>query len=175
MGKLSDILKDDGNLLRAWDAASVAADSGAIPAGDYIARIVSGELFTSRSAGTPGYKLSFRILEGEFAGRQFWHDAWLTAAALPMTKRDLAKLGVVNLTQLERPLPQGIRCKVKLALRRTDSGDEFNRVAHFEVLGIDPPELDPFAPPAEATTVDDERPAEGDASSENAVDDALPF
>ena len=63
-----------------------------------------------------------------------------------MAKRDLAKLGVTALEQLERPLPPGIRCKVKLALRRDDDGTEYNRVKHFEVVGIDPPELDAFAP-----------------------------
>ena len=57
-----------------------------------------------------------------------------------MAKRDLAKLGVTALEQLERPLPPGIRCKVKLALRRDDDGTEYNRVKTFEVVGIDPPE-----------------------------------
>ncbi|MGB1885124.1 MAG: hypothetical protein ACPHUF_14565, partial [Gammaproteobacteria bacterium] len=40
------------------------------------------------------FKLTFRVLEGEHEGRQFWHDVWLTAAALPMAKHDLAKLGI---------------------------------------------------------------------------------
>ena len=50
------------------------------------------------------------------------------------------------LEQLERPLPPGIRCKVKLALRKDDDGTEYNRVKTFEVVGIDPPEQDAFAP-----------------------------
>ena len=83
-----------------------------------------------------------------FAGRRFWHDLWLTPAALPMTKRDLAKLGVASLDQLEKPIPQGIRCKVKLALRRDDDGNEHNRVQLFTVIGVDAPEVDPFAPSA---------------------------
>ena len=80
------------------------------------------------------------------AGRQFWHDLWLTPAALPMTKRDLGKLGVTRLEQLEQPLPHGIRCKVKLARRRGDDGVEYNHVRSFEVVGIDKPEADAFAP-----------------------------
>jgi len=32
-----------------------------------------------------------------------------------MSKRDLAKLCVTSLDQLDQPLPPGIRCKVKLA------------------------------------------------------------
>ena len=55
---------------------------------------------TSKTKGTPGYKLAFRVLEGDHQGRQFWHDVWLTPAALPMAKRDLAKLGVTALEQL---------------------------------------------------------------------------
>jgi hypothetical protein len=61
-----------------------------------------------------------------------------------MTKRDLGKLGVTRLEQLERPLPQGIRCRVRLVLHADDNGAERNRVRSLEVTGIDP--LDPFAP-----------------------------
>lgn len=145
---LSDILRDGDrqSLSRAWGETQAAEDFAPLPTGEYVARIVGGELFTSKAKGTAGYKLAFRVLEGDHQGRQFWHDVWLTPAALPMAKRDLAKLGVTALEQLERPLPPGIRCKVKLALRRDDDGTEHNRVKHFEVVGIDPPEQDAFAP-----------------------------
>lgn len=146
---LSDILANGARdtLSRAWGETQAAGDYGTpLPAGEYVARIVGGELFTSRTKGTAGYKLTFRALEGDHAGRQFWHDVWLTPAALPMAKRDLAKLGVTSLEQLERPLPPGIRCKAKLSLRRDDDGIEYNRVRSFEVIGIDPPETDAFAP-----------------------------
>jgi hypothetical protein len=144
--KLSDILNGGGESLRvAWASTAAASDFRLLPAGIYIARIVSGELATAKN-GTPSYKLTFKVLEGEHAGRQFWHDVWLTAAALPMAKRDLGKLGITSLDQLEQPLPPGIRCKVKLALRRADDGTEYNRVRAFDVLGIDKPEDDDFAP-----------------------------
>ena len=145
---LSDILHqgDRENLSRAWGETVAAEDFAPLPTGEYVARIVGGELFTSKTKGTAGYKLAFRVLEGDHQGRQFWHDVWLTPAALPMAKRDLAKIGVISLEQLERPLPPGIRCRVKLALRRDDDGTEYNRVRTFEVIGIDPPEVDPFAP-----------------------------
>lgn len=144
---LSDILRnnDRENLAAAWGDTEAAEDFGVLPGGEYVARIVSGELFTSKK-GTPGYKLAFRVLEGEHEGRIFWHDIWLTPAALPMAKRDLAKLGVTALEQLERPLPPGIRCQVKLALRRDDDGNETNKVKRLDVLGIDPPDVEPFAP-----------------------------
>lgn len=145
---LSDILRngDRESLARAWGETQAAEDFVPLPSGEYVARIVGGELFTSRTKGTAGYKLAFRVLDGAHAGRQFWHDVWLTPAALPMAKRDLSKLGVTALDQLERPLPPGIRCRVMLALRRDDDGTEYNRLRAFEVLGIDEPERDPFAP-----------------------------
>jgi hypothetical protein len=109
---LSEILQgnDRDKLNRAWDAAQAAPDFAPLPAGEYRARIIRGELFNAKT-GTPGYKLTFEVTEGEHAGRRFWHDLWLTPAALPMTKRDAAKLGVTSLDQLlQKPLPQGITC-----------------------------------------------------------------
>ena len=148
MNKLTAILGNDGNhrLHQAWDKTEAAGDFAPLPSGEYVARIINGELTTSRRNTTPGYKLTFRVLEGEYAGRQIWHDIWLTEAALPMSKRDLAKLCVTSLDQLDQPLPPGIRCKVKLALRKEDDGAEFNRVRRFDVIGIDEPEQDTFAP-----------------------------
>ena len=145
--KLSDILRgsDRDQLSRAWESTEAAQDFAPLPGGEYVARITEGSASAART-GTPGYKLTFEVLEGEYAGRRFWHDLWLTAAALPMTKRDLAKLRVTRLDQLERPLPQGIRCRVRLALRTEDDGRRYNRVRSFEVLAIEPPEPDPFAP-----------------------------
>ena len=145
---LSEILHngDQQSLSSAWDNSEAAEDFAPLPTDEYVARIVAGELFTSKTKETPGYKLAFRVLEGDHAGRQFWHDIWLTPAAMSMAKRDLGKLGVTAIEQLERPLPPGIRCRVKLALRKDDDGNEYNRVRSFEVIGIDPPEQDSFAP-----------------------------
>jgi len=146
--RLADILVSGNRtqLTQAWATTRAAEDFTPLPAGEYVARIISGELFTSRQNATPGYKLAFRVIEGEHAGRLFWHDLWLTGPALPMTKRDLGKLGITALEQLEAPLPQGIRCKVRLALRKEDDGNVFNRIRTFEVTGIDAPVADPFAP-----------------------------
>ncbi len=152
--RLSDILSHgngNGDLQKLWSETEAAGDLGPLPPGEYVAHVVDGSLATSRTNATPGFKLTFKVLEPDaFAGRLFWHDCWLTPAALPQTKRDLGKLGVTSLEQLERPLPKFIRCRVKLALRRDDDGAERNRVRSFEVVGIDTPEDDPFAPGAVA-------------------------
>jgi hypothetical protein len=153
--RLTDILHngDGGSIRDLWNTTEAAGEMGPLPPGEYTAHIVGGELETSRTNSTPGYKLTFRVIEPvEFEGRQFWHDCWLTPAALPQTKRDLGKLGVTSLEQLESPLPKGIRCRVKLALRRDDDGNERNRVRTLEVIGIDEPKPDAFAP-ADADTL----------------------
>lgn len=144
--KLSDILNGGGDALKkAWDTTAAADDFNPLPAGTYIARLVSGELTTAKT-GTPGYKLTFRVLEGEYAGRQLWCDIWLTPAALPMAKRDLAKLGITTLDQLETPVPPGMRCSVKVTLRKDDDGTERNRVKAFDVIGVDTTDDEAFAP-----------------------------
>lgn len=152
IARLSEILEAGSRetLARSWAETKAAEDFNPLPAGDYVAHVVSGELFTARQNKTPGYKLTFKVIVGEYAGRLLWNDLWLTGPALPMTKRDLGKLGVTSLDQLERPLPRGIRCQVKLALRREDDGAEYNRVRSFEVVGVDKPEVDAFAPADDA-------------------------
>lgn len=155
--RLTDILaagSGGGDIRDLWDSTEAAGELGPLPPGEYVAHIIAGELAASRTKGTPGYRLTFAVVEGEYAGRRFWHDCWLTPAALPQTKRDLAKLGVTALEQLERPLPRFIRCKCKLALRVDDEKNERNRVKQFDVIGIDPPEADPFAPAGDVAPVE---------------------
>jgi hypothetical protein len=113
--RLSDILPGAGGLADTWAKTEAAAEFAPLPKGEYDAVIVQGELFTART-GTPGYKLTFEVGEGDCAGRRFWHDVWLTPAALPLAKRDLGKLGITRLEQLEQPLPARFCCRVKLAL-----------------------------------------------------------
>lgn len=145
--QLSDILNGGAENLRdVWASTEAAGDFAPLPKGTYECKLVSGELFTSRTNHTPGYKLTFQVIEGEHTGRRVWHDLWLTIAALSMSKRDLAKLGVTTLEQLEQPVPEGIVCRVKIAQCRSDDGTVFNRVQTFDVLRIEKPTADPFAP-----------------------------
>jgi hypothetical protein len=139
--KLSDILSlnsDRERLSKLWEQTAAAEERGPLPPGEYAFRILSGELFTSKQRSTPGYKLTLEVTEGEHEGRRAWCDFWLTPAALPMTKRDLAKIGVKDLAQLEEPLPPGILIRGKLTLRRDDDGNESNRLVRFECVGIEP-------------------------------------
>ncbi len=172
--KLSDILSNGSgdDLKKLFDETAAVGEMTPLPPGEYVAHIVTGELETSRKNATPGYKMTFKVVEGEHVGRKFWNDCWLTPAALPQTKRDLAKIGITSLEQLEQPLPKFIRCKCKLALRRDDDGNEGNRLKSFEVVGIDLPTVDEFAPGAVAAAVVELEPAT--ATSEGG-DDVTPF
>jgi hypothetical protein len=78
-----------------------------------------------------------------------WHNVWLTEAALPFAKRDLAKLGITNLEQLDQPVPQGVLCNVRISLRVDNQNNEFNRVRSFLVIGTEGP--DPFRPEESCT------------------------
>jgi hypothetical protein len=148
MGKLTDILNGSGGDFNdRWDSTEAAGDFGPVPRGEYDCHVTKGELESSRTNRTPGYKIEFTIIEGDFKGKKFWVDCWLTPAALPQSKRDLGKLGITSPEMMERPLPRGIRCKVTVVLRKDDDGIERNRVRSFEVIGIDKPDVDPFAPP----------------------------
>lgn len=148
MGRLSDILNGQGgNFNDRWNSTEAAGDFVVIPRGEYICHVTRGELESSRMNRTPGYKVEFTILDGDFKGRKLWLDCWLTPAALPQSKRDLLKLGITSPEMMERPLPRWFRCKVMVVLRKDDDGVERNRVRSFEVVGIDRPIADPFAPP----------------------------
>lgn len=132
-------------LARQFDEAEAAGDMGTLPRGNYRCRITDGELVESKG-GTPGYQLVFTVDDGEHKGRKLWHTAWLTPAALPMTKRDLAKLGVTSLDMLDRPLPAGFVCDAKVVVRADDDGVERNRVSSFDVVEVlaDPTADDDF-------------------------------
>jgi hypothetical protein len=145
-------------LARQFEEAEAAGDMLPLPRGTYRCRITDGELVTSKS-GTPGYSLTFTVDDGEHKSRRLWHTLWLTPAALPMTKRDLLKLGVTSLDMLDRPLPPGIVCDVKVALRVDDDGVERNRVVSFIVVAVlaDPTADADFGSPMPATTTENDK------------------
>ena len=153
MGKLSDILNGSGSDFNdRWNVTAAAGEFGPVPRGVYVCHATKGELESSRSKSTPGYKVEFTVIDGDFQGRKLWLDCWLTPAALPQSKRDLAKLGITSPAQMEQPLPKWIRCNVTAVVRRDDDGIERNKVQTFDAVGIDKPEADAFAPkpPGEA-------------------------
>jgi hypothetical protein len=151
--RLTDILRagnGGGNWIGGnWGDIPAAPERGPVPPGWYVAYAAEGALFTA-GTGTPGYKVTFQIIEGEYKDRRCWLDIWLSEANKKNAKRDLGKLGIDCQEKLELPLPRGIRCEIRVTKRQANDGDEFNEVKEFRVLGIDPPQPDPFAPPPDA-------------------------
>ncbi|WP_165249237.1 DUF669 domain-containing protein [Paludisphaera soli] len=136
--RLDDILtggSGGGNFDDLWNSTEAAGELEPLPAGTYRALVTNGELATSRAKGTPSYKLTLDVIDPpSHAGRRIWHDLWLTPPALPSTKRDLAKLGIVSPAQLRQAPRSGMVVEVKLALRTGDDGATFNRVGSFKVV-----------------------------------------
>jgi hypothetical protein len=156
--RLSEILSEGQkkNIFQSWDQVQAAEDFTVLPAGNYLTRIADAYA-AEAGTGTPSYKLVFQVIEGEHAGRRIWHDLWLTEAALPGLKRDCLKLGITDpQRQLDEPSTPAklrrVRCQVTLIVKRDNDGNPFNKVRGFEVVGIDPPEEEPFAPPPSAET-----------------------
>jgi len=148
--KLSDILlnSEREQLDRLWSNTKPADDLKPIPRGLYRCRIIKGELFRARN-GTLGYKLTLEVIEGDYAGRRLWHDVWLTQDGAKYALRDLSKLGITRTEQLDAPLPEGIIVFANVVLRRGDDGTERNELKHtnpFDVLAIEPPAPEPYAP-----------------------------
>jgi hypothetical protein len=147
--KLSDILTNSerDSIIRVWEQSATAAEYGPLPAGEYKARVIAAECFTSKGKGTPGVKLTLTVVEPvEHAECKLWHDLWLTAAAMPSTKRDLAKIGITDLEQLDRPFPQRLVVAVRVVVRTDDDKSERNRITRFEFDHIEPSEQNPFPP-----------------------------
>jgi len=118
-----------------WRDTPAAPELGPIPAGRYEAEIIAGALTQHPRTGTLAYKLTFRISHGPHTGRKVFHDIYLTPNSAAFAKRELGKLGVVALRDLERPLPSlPIACVVQVVTHTSDAGAQFNRVQRFRVI-----------------------------------------
>lgn len=137
----------DDDLFRQFDDAQAADDLKPLPKGLYVVVALSGELTTAKT-GTRGYRVNFKVIEGEHAGRRLWRTWHLTPAAMPYTRRDLAKIGIDNGDKMKRPLPADrFVCKLSVVLRTGDDGIERNEISNIELLRVQEPPADAFAPP----------------------------
>lgn len=137
------------DILDLFDATTAADDLGPLPKGTYVALAVKGERTTAKT-GTAGYTVEFKVIEGEYAGRRVWMTKYLTPAAMPITKRDLAKLGIDSKDKLAAPFPANrLVCKLTVTVRTLDDGTSGNEVKQIDLLRVQEPEADPFAPQTE--------------------------
>jgi hypothetical protein len=139
---------------RTWDETEASAGFDPLPPGVYRCLITRGELFTSRTNATPGYKVEFEIVAGQSAGRKVWFDCWLSRAALGIAKAELAKLGITRPGQLEQPLPPDLIADVQVVQRTDDNGTVWNRVRSFQIVDDVPDDDDGLL----ADSIDDDAP-----------------
>ena len=152
--KLSDIVKDMAGLKQQWANTKPAPDTDKpIPPGEYVCDLTEGSAFEAKT-GTPGYKVTLKVKEGEFVGRLVWHDFYLSEKALPYTLRALAKIGITDPEQLDTGLPAGLVVKAKIVVNKRDDGSERNEVRSWELVAVNadanPAPTQPDAPPAPA-------------------------
>jgi hypothetical protein len=151
---LTDLISATGPLASAltqFDSATAADEFGPLPKGSYVCLAVRGE-FSSAATGTLGYGVEFKVIEGEHAGRRLWRTWYFTPAAMAYTKRDLGKFGLDSKDKLTAPFPADrMVFKVTVSLRTGDDGTERNEVKQIELLRVQEPVVDPFAP-TDATT-----------------------
>lgn len=151
------------SLQRLWDSAP--AENEPLPSGTYRMAAIKGEPFTSKQ-GTPGYKVTWAVCDGEHESRRVWMDCWLTANSIPRSKRLLAPLGL-NGASLSKPLSAGITADVTIAQRQSDEGREFNEVKAVTNILV---EVDPFSPDVVEETAIEETAIETTAVEETAVE-----
>jgi hypothetical protein len=135
--RLKDILRASStDFQRTWDTTEPSNGFDPLPPGVYRCLIADGKLFTSKN-NTPGYKLTFEVIDKPYTGRKAWFDAWLSSKALAMAKGELAKLGILSYKQLDDPLPPGLIADVTVVQRTDDNGMTSSRVRTFKVVPAD--------------------------------------
>lgn len=140
------------------DGVSPAGDFTPLEPGWYNVRVENAEE-TVASTGTPGVKLEFSVIDGEFAGRKVFDRMWISPAALGFV--------VQKLQAMQYPIPAGEfdlepieligrRCAVKVETRiytKADGtqGADNDVKAYDQIAGSDLP-----ITPAEPAPVADE-------------------
>ena len=135
----------DEELARRFRASEEASEFVLLPADEYIANAIRGAFDTTKN-GVPEFKVEFEISEGFFVGQRLWLHLYLSEKALPISKRDLKKFGITDLAQVRDGWPGTWRCRVKVSVQTSDSGNESNRTQLLEVLSRLDPGPEPFAP-----------------------------
>lgn len=140
---LVDLLgaENTSKLADLFNRTQAAADLRVIPAGAYRCLISDVRYYEAKN-GTSAIRITLEVDEGEHKGARLWLPLWLTEAAMPMTKRDLGKLGINDLNDLS--FHPGTVVAAHVIVEDDDNGAERNRVSVFDVVGrIGDPTEDP--------------------------------
>ena len=140
-----------------FNAAEVSPESEftPLPAGIYPAQVVESELKATKN-GTGHYlQLQWKILEGQFAGRNVFdrlniHNANETATKIGQQQLSalchaVGVLQVADSAQLHfKP------CRIKLTIRKDEQYGDRNEIKGYEAIAGAVPSMPTFAPPAPA-------------------------
>lgn len=136
---------DFGDAFDAFDNAPIEPTQP-IPPGKYEVEVLRSEIKRAKT-GTPLYRLSLAVRDGEHAGRKLWKDFFLTENSAGRSRRELAQLGITTSAQMREPLPVGFIALAVVGVENDDrTGELRNIVVNLTKLRIDPPAADPFAP-----------------------------
>jgi hypothetical protein len=59
---------------KTWNETEASSGFDPLPPGVYRCLITDGRLFTSKTNATPGFKITFEVIDPPHAGRKVWHD-----------------------------------------------------------------------------------------------------
>lgn len=125
--------------LAGFDAAEAAPEFTPLPPGIYTARVVQGEVSTTK-AGADCYRMRFEVVEGPSTGRTIVRIWTFSPKALPYSKRDLAIFGLTTSEKLLSPFPpsgQTYIVRLVVALQRGNDGTERNDIKRVELIRIE--------------------------------------
>ena len=130
---LMDIIRGDiQQLTPIWNDTQAADDYKPVPAGSYRCRIVEGKTILSKKR-TPGYRLTFEIVEGEHKGNRLFNVIWLTPNAIHLAKRDLPKVGINSPEEvMDKVFLKEVHADVVVGRLKGDDGLPYNRVRQFD-------------------------------------------
>lgn len=69
-------------------------ESGAVPAGEYLAQCISVDDTKTTREGEARWNLEFKIVQGEFTGKHFWDNLFFTERARGRVKLAGTRMGV---------------------------------------------------------------------------------
>lgn len=99
---------------------------GALPSGEYLARIASGSMGESRK-GTDRYEIQWKLIGGTFDGEAAVSYYYLTEAAMPRSKQELDGLGITGAHLRGVPAPATV-AELFIIQKVTESNSYVNEV-----------------------------------------------
>jgi hypothetical protein len=110
-------------------------ESADLPPGTYTGTLIASRIVRSLRTKNVGVMLLWEIPR-QVRAKRVWRTLWLSPAALPRTKRELARLGVRTLADLDNdpPVRPGALCRLVIAGKTSSDGCYESRIVSWEVL-----------------------------------------